>query len=151
MMNEVTGMRDYFVWDDGGRLAAGFKGSTGDCGTRALAIATGKPYQDVYDMVIDYGKNWERNSKRRASKSHPRTGIYSSTFKKIATDLGGVWTPTMFVGSGCKVHLTPEELPKGRLICNVSKHYCAVIDGFLHDTCECSRDGTRCVYGYYTF
>lgn len=30
-----------FVYDDGGRSAAGFKGKTGDCVTRAIAIATG--------------------------------------------------------------------------------------------------------------
>lgn len=25
----------------------------------------------------------------------------------------------------------------------------AVVDGVLHDTFDCSRGGTRCVYGYY--
>jgi len=25
----------------------------------------------------------------------------------------------------------------------------AVIDGVLHDAYDCSREGTRCVYGYY--
>ena len=30
-----------FVKDDGGRAAAGFKGSTGDCVTRAVCIASG--------------------------------------------------------------------------------------------------------------
>ena len=28
-----------WVYDDGGRAAAGFKGEAGDCGTRAVAIA----------------------------------------------------------------------------------------------------------------
>jgi hypothetical protein len=43
-------------------------------------------------------------------------------------------------------------------VCNVSKHFTAVIDGRLHDTYDCSRNGNdcsrngkRCVYGYYTF
>jgi len=26
-----------------------------------------------------------------------------------------------------------------------------VIDGVLHDTHDCSRDGTRCVYGYWLY
>jgi len=30
-----------FVKHDGGRAAAGFKGKSGDCVTRAIAIATG--------------------------------------------------------------------------------------------------------------
>ena len=31
-----------FVFHDGGRAAAGYKGMTGDCVTRSIAIATGK-------------------------------------------------------------------------------------------------------------
>jgi hypothetical protein len=60
------------------------------------------------------------------------------------------WTATMLIGSGCKVHLRSGELPSGRLIVAVSKHLCAVIDGVLHDTHDCSRGGRRCVYGYWT-
>jgi hypothetical protein len=40
-----------FVMDDGGRAAAGYKGQTGDCVCRSIAIATGKPYQEVYDAL----------------------------------------------------------------------------------------------------
>jgi hypothetical protein len=38
------------VYDDGGRAAAGFKISRdkGACACRAIAIATGKPYREVY-------------------------------------------------------------------------------------------------------
>ena len=32
-----------WLYNDGGRTAAGFKGETGDCVTRAIAIATGLP------------------------------------------------------------------------------------------------------------
>jgi hypothetical protein len=63
--------------------------------------------------------------------------------------LGWVWTPTMLVGQGCKVHLRASELPKGRLVVCVSKHSVAVIDGIIHDTYDPSRGGTRCVYGYW--
>jgi len=55
----------------------------------------------------------------------------------------------MFIGSGCKVHLKKDELPGGKLIVNVSKHITAVVDGVINDTFDCSRDETRCVYGYY--
>ena len=40
----------------------------------------------------------------------------------------------MAIGSGCKVHLADSELPFGRLVVSVSKHYTAVIDGVVHDT-----------------
>jgi hypothetical protein len=32
----------------------------------------------------------------------------------------------------------------------LSKHYAAVVDGVVHDLYDPSRDGTRCVYGYWT-
>jgi hypothetical protein len=49
----------------------------------------------------------------------------------------------MAIGSGCKVHLRDGELPRGRLIVNVSKHMVAVIEGVIHDTHDPSRDGTQ--------
>jgi hypothetical protein len=55
----------------------------------------------------------------------------------------------MQIGNGYKVHLKNEELPADRLVDSLSKHSAAVIDGVLHDIYDCTRDGTRCVYGYY--
>jgi hypothetical protein len=63
--------------------------------------------------------------------------------------LGWKWVPTMQVGVGCKVHLREEELPKGRIIVNVARHYAAVIDGVLYDSWDSQQDGNRCVYGYW--
>jgi hypothetical protein len=63
--------------------------------------------------------------------------------------LGFVWTPTMTIGSGCRVHLRDGELPMGRLVVSVSKHATAVIDGVIHDTHDPARGGTRCVYGFW--
>ena len=40
-----------FIWNDGGRALSGFVGSTGDCVTRAIAIATGRAYRDVYQEL----------------------------------------------------------------------------------------------------
>jgi hypothetical protein len=65
-----------WVYNDGGREAAGYKGAAGDCVVRAIAIATGKSYQEVYNAIT-------------------------------------------------------------------------VIDGVVNDTFDPSREGTRCVYGYY--
>ena len=36
-----------WIYSDGGRAAAGYKGDAGDCVTRAIAIATEIPYQEV--------------------------------------------------------------------------------------------------------
>ena len=137
-----------WVYDDGGRAEAGYKGHTGDCCCRAISIATGMDYKAVYDLINEYAKK-ERIGKRKKGKSNARTGVYTATCKKIMADLGWKWKATMQIGSGCKVHLRAEELPKGRIICNVSRHYVAVIDGVIHDTYDCTRDGSRCVYGYW--
>lgn len=137
-----------FVYNDGGRADAGFKGTTGDCVCRAIAIATERPYKEVYDLINEFAKS-ERTGKRKRGKSNARTGVYKSTIKKVMEHYGWEWIPTMHIGSGCTVHLRDGELPKGRLVVNVSKHSVAVIDGVINDTYDCSRDGTRCVYGYY--
>lgn len=149
-----------WVYDDGGRAEAGFKGKTGDCVCRAIAIATERPYKEVYDMINEYAKG-ERRGKRKSGISSARTGVYKNTIRKVMNALGWEWIPTMKVGQGCKVHLTESELPKGRLVVSVSKHETAVIDGVIHDTFNpnnrgitIDRDGNdittnRCVYGYY--
>ena len=42
-----------FVYNDGGRKLAGRKGDTGDCVTRAVAIASGLPYLEVYNVLAE--------------------------------------------------------------------------------------------------
>jgi hypothetical protein len=134
--------------NDGGRAAAGFKGKTGDCVTRAIAIATGLPYREIYDRLNGLAKQHER-PRRGRKRSSARTGVHKRTYKRLLLELGWVWTPTMAIGQGCKVHLRADELPPGRLVVSCSRHMVAVIDGVIHDTHDPSRDGTRCVYGYW--
>lgn len=137
-----------FVFDDGGRLKAGYKGRTGDCVTRSIAIVTGKPYQEVYDALNDLARS-ERTGKRKKKKSNSRTGVYKQSYRCYLESLGWRWISTMAIGSGCRVHLRASELPAGRLAVKVSRHLTAVVDGILHDTHDCSRGGQRCVYGYF--
>lgn len=167
-----------FQFDDGGRVAAGFKGSTGDCVVRAVAIATGLPYQQVYDALAAGNANERRTRRAASGKRTARRGISTGRkwFKDYMLKLGWKWTPTMGIGTGCKVHLTDGELPMGRLIVAVSRHYTAVIDDVIHDThdpqratdvCELSNrtelkpgewrningiwhTAKRCVYGYWS-
>tara|TARA_R110000744_G_scaffold111211_5_gene209486 strand:+ start:399 stop:833 length:435 start_codon:yes stop_codon:yes gene_type:complete len=137
-----------FNYNDGGRSESGYKGETGDCFVRALAIVAELPYKEAYDLANEFAKD-EKASKRRKVKSNARTGYHTVTAHKVFKHLGWKWTPTMFIGSGCTVHLNPDELPSGRIVCNVTKHFAAVIDGVLNDTADCSREETRCVYGYW--
>lgn len=138
-------------YNDGGRAETGRKGDAGDCVTRAVTIATGLPYAEVYDALAA-GTGSQRASSRVAKRSRSaRNGINVKRqwFKDYMAGLGWEFVATMQIGSGCKVHLRADELPAGRLIVSVSKHYVAVIDGVIHDTRDCSRDGKRCVYGYW--
>lgn len=141
-------MRKHFQFDDGGRAAAGYKGKAGDCVVRAIAIATGHPYQQIYD-IVNHAATFERTGKRKRGVSDARTGVYRTSIKRVMKSLGWTWTPTMQIGSGCVVHLRADELPPGRIVVSVSKHLTAVVDGVIHDTHDCSRRGTRCVYGYW--
>jgi hypothetical protein len=132
-----------YIYNDGGRAAAGYKGHTGDCVCRAIAIAAELPYQQVYDTLNELAKE------RKARKSAARTGVARKVYDVYIRSLGMTWRPTMAIGSGCRVHLRASELPAGRIICRLSRHIVAVVDGVLHDTYDCSREGDRCVYGYY--
>jgi hypothetical protein len=141
-----------FVYHDGGRAEAGYKGKAGDCVCRAICIASGRPYKEVYDRLAE-GNAKQRKSKHTGKRSRSaRNGIYTTRkwFKDYMKELGFTWTPTMTIGSGCTVHLRADELPSGRLVCSVSNHNVAVIDGVIHDTYDCSRKGSRCVYGYWS-
>ena len=135
-------------YHDGGRSEAGYRGKTGDCVVRAIAIATGKSYQEVYDALNAVAVS-ERTGKRMRGKSNSRTGVHRVTYQQYLESLGWKWTPTMRVGRGCEVHLRADELPRGRIIVRLSRHLCAVIDGTIYDTSDPSRRGTRCVYGYF--
>ena len=148
-----------FQHDDGGRKAAGYKGSAGDCVTRAVAIAAELPYREVYDALAagnaaQRASKQERMSKSRTGVRTARNGIFTKRqwFKDYMKGLGFEWTPTMEIGAGCTVHLKPDELPKtGRLVLSLSGHLAAYIHGVLVRPCSYARaQGTGCVYGYWT-
>jgi hypothetical protein len=165
------------VYDDGGRAASGFQGLAGDCVCRSIAIASGVPYKEVY-RELAMGSGTQRKSSRTGYRSRTaREGIDTGRkwFKDYMRGLGFRWVPTMTVGSGCKVHLTDGELPMGRLVVSVSRHYTAVINGVIHDNHDPQREmhciepdhggdlkagqwrnengicsiSRRCVYGYW--
>lgn len=144
-----VGPKTFFKYNDGGRERAGYKGETRDCVCRSISIATGMDYEKIYQDLAALGET-ERLGKRRKNRSHPRTGVHKKTYRKYLESLGWAWTPTMKIGSGCQVHLRKEELPSGTIIICVSRHVTAMIDGVIHDTDLDDRNGTRCVYGYFS-
>lgn len=133
-----------YWYSDGGRAAAGFRGDAGDCVTRAIAIAGCIDYRTLYDDL----------AARQAATGRPRSarnGVMPAVYRAWFADNGWAWTPTMHIGAGCTVHLRTGEVPAtGAHVIRLSKHLVAVIDGVVFDTYDPSRDGSRCVYGYWT-
>jgi hypothetical protein len=142
----------HWIRNDGGRAAYGYTGKAGDCVTRSIAIVTNIPYSKVYSDMAWINATMPKTKGRRTAGLHSAFyGIYTTSvlFKRYMESLNFIWTPTMFIGSGCRVHLRANELPSGGLVVSVSKHLTAVIDGVIHDTHDPSRGGRRCVYGYW--
>jgi len=158
MIMTAQRLRVPFVFDDGGRSEAGFRGQADDCVVRAVAIAAELPYAEVY-AAIAKGVGAERGAKCATARRGVHTG--RKWFRDFMSELGFTWVPTMHVGQGCTTHLSQGELPMGRLVVRLSKHTAAVVDGVIHDTCDPSREtevtgadggvrlAHRCIYGYW--
>ncbi len=125
-----------FTRNDGGRAASGRKGSAGDCGVRAMAIALGRDYDECYKELAQANKD--------AGKAKSmRRGIMKSDFEKVLARYGWVWCPApKFDGRKARC----SDMPKGAVIARQAKHFVAVIDGQPHDTWDCSE---KMVYGYW--
>lgn len=141
------------VITDGGRAAAGYKGTAGDCGVRAAALALGLPYHQAYAELGECIAAWRATSRARKARAvrsnSPRDGLHREPMDLLMRRHGWAWVPTMRVGSGTTVRLKADELPGGRLVCSLSRHFCAVIDGVVHDSHDPRRGGTRTVYGFW--
>lgn len=143
-----------FSYNDGGRSDAGYKGDTGDCVTRAIAIASGVPYSEVREELMTRTKSFRETSRTKRAKRLKGNSVFHGALKDVyepyLEELGFQWTPTCKFGSPDRVHLRKEELPDGVIICKVSRHLCTVIDGIIQDVYDPSRKGDRMVYGYYS-
>lgn len=125
-----------FVFNDGGRQAAGYKGRAGDCAARALAIALQLDYDQAYRLVAD------TNADFGYSKS-ARNGVKKDVFHALLTDLGFKWHPApVFDGRKAKC----SDMPKGTVIARQAHHFVAVIDGVPQDIWDSSN---KMVYGYW--
>lgn len=124
-----------FEYHDGGRSKYFAKETVRDCVVRAIAIASGRDYKEVYNKakeIIGYT---------------PRNGVKCSDTHKIMKAFGGEWNRT-----GGNTHLCEGEIPmRGHIICNLKGHVTAVINGVIYDTYDCSDDGYRSIYGYWRF
>ena len=139
-----------YQYNDGGRSEAGFKGDAGDCVTRAIAIASKKPYSEVRKELMDAKKQWMKTSRSRHAKScktsSVRNGTERTVWKPYLESLGWVKHNQIRFGSSNRKDLVRENLPKGNVIVQVRKHVMAVIDHVVHDTWD-SRESSVWIDG----
>jgi hypothetical protein len=135
-----------FAWNDGGRSVGGFVGMTGDCVSRAISIATGIAYRDVYETLkTRYG-------------SSPRNGVPSSIYGPYLHELG--WIPNNTVAvitPNANLELIEHlRLAQGPIIIQCQRlgrptaHLCTVIDHVLHDTWDARDEGAYYVTNAWT-
>ena len=125
-----------FKKTNGGRKEAGYKGNAGDCVIRSIAIATGKPYKEVYDQLHIRQKSFcqKIGMKQRSI----RRGVYPQVWQPYAESLGFKYL------DGSK-KFTWDTLPKNKtLIIVVDRHLSCVINGVIHDSWDPS---SKEIYG----
>lgn len=126
-----------WVYNDGGRSEAGFKGFAGDCVVRAIAIVTEIPYKAIYDDLRYYLNVWGGGS--------PRNGVRVDHVRKYLNQLGFRYVPVR----GEHVTLHRDELPKGKVIAELPRHVCAVIDGVINDAYDPNEKKHQKLNGYW--
>ena len=116
-----------FIRNDGGRKEAGYKGTTGDCVVRAVAIMSGRGYRECYDACASANKLFSRSPK--ASKS-ARNGVSDAAWQYVLTYLG-------FADTGVKasdeMSITEAYNRYGDSIVEIPRHLIAVKDGYVVD------------------
>ena len=128
---------------DGGRAAAGFKGKTGDCVTRALTLVTtggnptGEDYRRIYNAVAELnvtGKKSRAHAERKGRRPvrSNRAGAYLvGDGDDLTISLGLERVP---VERGPRPTFTEAHQRYGDCIVKTAKHVVAIVNGALMDT-----------------
>ena len=125
-----------YIYNDGGRSKY-FKGKAGDCGARAMAIALEIDYKQVYNELS------QANAEVKGGKKSARNGIFKEDFDTVLKSHGWIWVSAPKL-NGRKAYV--GDMPSGRVIARMAKHFVAVIDGVAHDTWDSTH---KMIYGYW--
>lgn len=139
-----------WVFDDGGRSAAGFKGRAGDCVVRAVSIAF--VARDGGDPGVTYKAVYKHfQGLARGQKWSPRRGVPTKIFRRALLDLGFRWTPIVKIGSSKRLSFEEVQQQGDIVIVRIAKHLSAIVRGCNRDTFD-PRQGrpNRCVYGFFS-
>lgn len=134
-----------YEYDDGGRSKYFRASNVGDCVCRAIAIASGRDYKEIYNLLY------------RAMGDSPRGGVMTSgvRFKRFMREQGFIWVSLCQVGSSQSAHFYKGEIPSvGRLVCSAHRHEVAVVNGVVRDTWDSRYNSwgePRRIYGYWKY
>ena len=132
-----------YIEDDGGRSAAGFKGRTGDCLTRAISIATGESYRKVYDAV---GEQMKKHGYARSGNAYAQSGKAAAavrakgrsrrprTIQDDVLRLFGFAKVDAKKPNGTCYTYEQAHRRYGTCIVTTTKHYATLKNGALRDT-----------------
>ena len=138
-----------FVPDDGGRSAAGFRGKASDCGARAAAIVTGRPYADVYAELFARQRGYRAASRRssvRSKGASPREGLWKEVMDAHMRAAGATWVPLASVGAApVRVRDVAARWPSSLLVLRLARRYSAMVDAVVRDTWD--QHPEKLVYG----
>ena len=128
-----------YIYDDGGRKAAGYKGDTGDCAVRAIAIAADADYQHVYkamcDAMQEHGYVASGNAYRQKRKDGGKRKRGQLNGKQVQQEVMAQFGfRKVTLGAGERPTYTEAHARYGNCIVSTTRHVCALKGGALRDT-----------------
>ena len=125
-----------YTYDDGGRSDAGFKGDTGDCTVRAIAILTRTPYPDVYRRMAACMKRAGFAASGNAYRQRPRRGLKPAISARALQDLvkASYGLRRVTLDRGPRPTYSHAWTLHGDCLIGTAKHISAIVDGHLRDT-----------------
>ena len=137
----VNNMELEFTFNDGGRSKY-FKGQTGDCVVRAIAIATGGDYKVIYDDLFQANKDYmsskntklakQMKSRAREKSGTPRAGIYKKIFDKYLLSKGWKYVSCRTFGGTERTKLD-QLMHLDNIIVNINRHSMCMQKGVVQD------------------
>ena len=131
-------MIDY-RYDDGGRAAAGYRGKTGDCVVRAIAICAREDYRAVYVTMAEHMKrngyaSGNAYATRERNRKAPRRRDQLTAKRVQDRVLEAYGFRKVRLPAGERPTFTEAHHRFGDCVVGTTKHVAAIVDGALRDT-----------------
>ena len=132
-------MIDY-RYDDGGRAAAGYRGKTGDCVVRAIAICAREDYRAVYLTMAQhmkrsgYAASGNAYATRERNRKAPRRRGQLTARRVQDRVLEAYGFRRVRLPAGERPTFTEAHRRYGDCVVGTTKHMAAIVDGALRDT-----------------